>query len=81
MEQPPLNNSKVFLSATSGDDENLISFDFGATPVGYSIIHFSENNRFNPTVISIVLKNDGVVPVDWIFYFPNDLEVRCPKWH
>lgn len=49
--------------------KDVISFDFGASPVGY-----------HPTSISLVLKNEGVVPVDWVFYFPNDLEVDLEEW-
>ena len=57
-----------------GDDfkknfKEMIAFDFGAAPVG----HY-------PTSISLVLKNEGQVPVDWGFYFPNDLQVDLEEW-
>lgn len=49
--------------------KDVISFDFGASPVGYQ-----------PTSVSLVLENEGVVPVDWFFYFPNDLAVDHEEW-
>jgi hypothetical protein len=59
----------------SSDDEfkkqykDEIFFDFGASSVGCQ-----------PTSISLVLKNEGVVSVDWVFYFPNDLAVDHEEW-
>ncbi|KAH6577222.1 hypothetical protein BASA60_004157 [Batrachochytrium salamandrivorans] len=49
--------------------ENDIVFDFGATSVGCK-----------PTVLNLSLTNSGVVPVDWMFHFPNDLEVEIEQW-
>ncbi|KAI9333355.1 hypothetical protein DFJ73DRAFT_963215 [Zopfochytrium polystomum] len=46
-----------------------IDFHFGAAAVG------SE-----PAVVHLNLLNPGVVPVDWVFYFPNDLEVEVENW-
>lgn len=31
--------------------------------------------RCNPTVYHMLIKNTGVVSVEWVFQFPNDLEV------
>lgn len=55
------------VSITAGKTE--ADFDFGATSIGCK-----------PTVIYIALKNAGVVPVDWIFQFLNDLEVDIEHW-
>ncbi|KAJ3035518.1 hypothetical protein HDV00_003672 [Rhizophlyctis rosea] len=46
-----------------------VDFDFGSTPVGCkpSVYHFS-------------FTNSGVVSVDWVFLFPNDLEVEIEHW-
>ncbi|KAJ3049787.1 hypothetical protein HK097_009215 [Rhizophlyctis rosea] len=46
-----------------------VDFDFGSTPVGCkpSVYHFS-------------FTNSGVVCVDWVFLFPNDLEVEIEHW-
>jgi hypothetical protein len=60
LDLPPTTN---MLKTPSASTEPII-FNFGMKPVGYK-----------PTVISVALKNVGVVPVDWIFHFPNDLEV------
>ncbi|KAI8912237.1 hypothetical protein DFJ77DRAFT_542027 [Powellomyces hirtus] len=46
-----------------------VTFDFGATPVGC-----------NPTVYHLNLHNSGVVPVEWVYYFPNDLEIEIERW-
>ncbi|KAJ3334134.1 hypothetical protein HDU76_008596 [Blyttiomyces sp. JEL0837] len=46
-----------------------VDFNFGAAPVGTK-----------PAVIHLSLMNPGVVSVDWIFFFPNDLEVEVENW-
>eukprot|EP00842_Homolaphlyctis_polyrhiza_P005315 jgi/Hompol1/5785/HPOL_004691-RA len=46
-----------------------IMFDFGATSIGCK-----------PTLLNLTLCNCGVVPVDWVFHFPNDLEVEIEHW-
>ncbi|KAJ3173570.1 hypothetical protein HDU88_002656 [Geranomyces variabilis] len=50
-------------------DGRLVTFDFGATPVGCK-----------PTVFHLNLHNSGVVPVEWVYYFPNDLEIEIERW-
>ncbi|KAJ3162411.1 hypothetical protein HDU86_004891 [Geranomyces michiganensis] len=47
----------------------LVTFNFGATPVGC-----------RPTVFHLSLHNSGVVPVEWVYYFPNDLEIEIERW-
>jgi hypothetical protein len=42
-----------------------IVFDFGAALVGQK-----------PSLISLAIKNVGQVPVDWLFCFPNDLQIE-----
>ncbi|KAI8823829.1 hypothetical protein BJ741DRAFT_634238 [Chytriomyces cf. hyalinus JEL632] len=46
-----------------------LDYNFGAAPTGTpaSVVHFS-------------LMNPGVVPVEWVYYFPNDLEVEIENW-
>ncbi|ORY53838.1 hypothetical protein BCR33DRAFT_674998 [Rhizoclosmatium globosum] len=46
-----------------------LDFNFGAAPV-----------NAQPAVIHMSLMNPGVVPVEWIYYFPNDLEVEVENW-
>ncbi|KAJ1563958.1 hypothetical protein HK096_010243, partial [Nowakowskiella sp. JEL0078] len=46
-----------------------IDFDFGASSVGSK-----------PSIVHINLHNSGVVPVEWMFHFPNDLEVEIEHW-
>lgn len=36
--------------------------------------------RQKPTLVSMAVRNDGVVPVDWVFNFPNDLQVHLEGW-
>ncbi|KAI9203276.1 uncharacterized protein BJ171DRAFT_600142 [Polychytrium aggregatum] len=50
-------------------DANTVTFDFGSTPLGSK-----------STVVHMSLKNSGVVPVEWAFNFPNDLEVEIEHW-
>ncbi|OAJ44042.1 hypothetical protein BDEG_27330 [Batrachochytrium dendrobatidis JEL423] len=50
-------------------NQNEINFDFGATSVSCK-----------PTLLSLTLTNSGVVSVDWVFHFPNDLEVEIEHW-
>ncbi|KAI9319548.1 hypothetical protein BDR26DRAFT_905030 [Obelidium mucronatum] len=46
-----------------------LDFNFGAAPVGTK-----------PVVVHMSLMNPGVVPVEWVFFFPNDLEVEIENW-
>jgi hypothetical protein len=69
LDLPSLLSQPNDLDATDATLTKPITFDFGATPVGQK-----------PTLISLALKNVGVVPVDWVFYFPNDLEVELESW-
>lgn len=46
-----------------------LDFNFGAAAIGE-----------RPAVIEMSLLNPGVVPVEWVFYFPNDLEVEVENW-
>jgi hypothetical protein len=46
-----------------------LDFDFGATSIDHK-----------PTNVYISLHNKGVVPVDWIFKFLNDLDVDIKHW-
>ncbi|NXU97152.1 CFA65 protein, partial [Cettia cetti] len=47
----------------------LLDFDFGSAPVG------SE-----PTIVTLLLENKGVVPVDWAFLFPSDQKMDMEHW-
>ncbi|NXA68171.1 CFA65 protein, partial [Mohoua ochrocephala] len=47
----------------------LLDFDFGSAPVG------SE-----PTVVTLLLENKGVVPADWAFLFPSDQKMDIERW-
>ncbi|NXM41474.1 CFA65 protein, partial [Gymnorhina tibicen] len=47
----------------------LLDFDFGSAPVG------SE-----PTLVTLLLENKGVVPVDWAFLFPSDQKMDVERW-
>ncbi|NWU32774.1 CFA65 protein, partial [Dyaphorophyia castanea] len=47
----------------------LLDFDFGSAPVG------SE-----PTLVTLLLENKGVVPVDWAFLFPSDQKMDVEHW-
>ncbi|NWT55676.1 CFA65 protein, partial [Erythrocercus mccallii] len=47
----------------------LLDFDFGSAPVG------SE-----PTIVTLLLENKGVVPVDWAFLFPSDQKMDMERW-
>ncbi|KAJ1562128.1 hypothetical protein HK405_015525, partial [Cladochytrium tenue] len=46
-----------------------VDFHFGAAPVGCG-----------SAVVHLDLMNPGVVPVEWVFFFPNDLEVEVETW-
>ncbi|KAJ3177806.1 hypothetical protein HK101_010188 [Irineochytrium annulatum] len=46
-----------------------LNFNFGAKPIGSKA-----------TIIHLSLMNPGVVPVEWICYFPDDLEVEIENW-
>ncbi|NXE41656.1 CFA65 protein, partial [Ptilorrhoa leucosticta] len=47
----------------------LLDFDFGSAPVG------SE-----PTLVTLLLENTGVIPVDWAFLFPSDQKMDMERW-
>ncbi|NXX36820.1 CFA65 protein, partial [Nicator chloris] len=47
----------------------LLDFNFGSAPVG------SE-----PTIVTLLLENKGVVPVDWAFLFPSDQKMDVEQW-
>uniref|UniRef100_A0A8C3NUV1 Cilia and flagella associated protein 65 n=1 Tax=Cyanoderma ruficeps TaxID=181631 RepID=A0A8C3NUV1_9PASS len=47
----------------------LLDFDFGSAPIG------SE-----PTIVTLLLENKGVVPVDWAFLFPSDQKMDVEPW-
>ncbi|KAM9630301.1 cilia- and flagella-associated protein 65 [Morphnus guianensis] len=47
----------------------LLDFNFGAAPIG------SE-----PTLVMLLLKNKGVVPVEWAFLFPYDQKMDMEHW-
>ncbi|KAI9102498.1 hypothetical protein DFS34DRAFT_577433 [Phlyctochytrium arcticum] len=53
----------------SDPDIPACDFDFGATPVGC-----------RPSVFHFNFRNSGVVQVEWVFYFPNDLEIKIEHW-
>ncbi|KAI8923507.1 hypothetical protein BC831DRAFT_417141 [Entophlyctis helioformis] len=61
----PIESPQVHMSTSEAE----LLFDFGATSVGCK-----------PTVFNLKLFNAGVVPVDWVFHFPNDLEVEIEHW-
>ncbi|KAJ3110075.1 hypothetical protein HK100_003162 [Physocladia obscura] len=56
---------------TGGDykEPPSLDFNFGASPINSP-----------PVVVNFSLMNPGVVPVEWVFYFPNDLEVEIENW-
>ncbi|XP_043852035.1 cilia- and flagella-associated protein 65 [Dromiciops gliroides] len=47
----------------------LLDFNFGASPIG------SE-----PSVVFLLLKNSGVVPLNWAFLFPSDQQIDLEFW-
>ncbi|NXK62188.1 CFA65 protein, partial [Sylvietta virens] len=47
----------------------LLDFDFGSAPVGSA-----------PTIVTLLLENKGVVPVDWAFLFPSDQKMDVEHW-
>ncbi|NXR48460.1 CFA65 protein, partial [Hippolais icterina] len=47
----------------------LLDFDFGSAPIG------SE-----PTIVTLLLENKGVIPVDWAFLFPSDQKMKMEHW-
>ncbi|NXY06369.1 CFA65 protein, partial [Pteruthius melanotis] len=47
----------------------LLDFDFGSALVG------SE-----PTLVTLLLENNGVIPVDWAFLFPADQKMDVERW-
>ncbi|TPX66179.1 hypothetical protein SpCBS45565_g04639 [Spizellomyces sp. 'palustris'] len=67
----PTDSKSEYSTPDQKPDSNILStdFDFGATPVGCQ-----------PTVYHLSLRNSGVVPVEWVFYFPNDLEIEIEHW-
>ncbi|XP_023366136.1 cilia- and flagella-associated protein 65 [Otolemur garnettii] len=46
-----------------------LDFNFGAAPFNAS-----------PSVVLLVLKNSGVVPLDWAFLFPSDQQIDLELW-
>jgi cilia- and flagella-associated protein 65 len=50
-------------------DTPAVDFNFGAATIGCK-----------STVYHMNLMNPGVVPVEWIYHFPNDLEVEVETW-
>ncbi|KAJ3413734.1 hypothetical protein HDV05_007637 [Chytridiales sp. JEL 0842] len=54
---------------SDGAENNSLDFNFGAAPIGS-----------RTTVVHLSLMNPGVVPVEWVYYFPNDLEVEIENW-
>ncbi|XP_012401795.1 cilia- and flagella-associated protein 65 isoform X1 [Sarcophilus harrisii] len=46
-----------------------LDFNFGASPIG------SE-----PSVVFLLLKNSGVVPLNWAFLFPSDQQIDLEFW-
>ncbi|XP_044294405.1 cilia- and flagella-associated protein 65 [Varanus komodoensis] len=47
----------------------MLDFNFGAAPVG------SE-----PSVVVLMLQNNGAVPVNWAFLFPSDQKIDMEYW-
>ncbi|XP_055575401.1 cilia- and flagella-associated protein 65 [Falco cherrug] len=47
----------------------LLDFNFGAAPIG------SE-----PTLVMLLLENNGAVPVEWAFLFPSDQKMDMECW-
>ncbi|XP_062972842.1 cilia- and flagella-associated protein 65 [Elgaria multicarinata webbii] len=47
----------------------MLDFNFGAAPVG------SE-----PSVVVLMLQNNGVIPVNWAFLFPSDQKIDMEYW-
>ncbi|KAJ3030918.1 UNVERIFIED_CONTAM: hypothetical protein HDU68_007279 [Siphonaria sp. JEL0065] len=58
-------------SVTGGEykEPPSLDFNFGAAPIGAK-----------PAIVHVSLRNPGVVPVEWVYYFPNDLEVEIENW-
>ncbi|XP_014640990.1 PREDICTED: coiled-coil domain-containing protein 108 [Ceratotherium simum simum] len=46
-----------------------LDFNFGAAPI-----------EAPPSVVLLVLKNSGVVPLDWAFLFPSDQQIDLELW-
>ncbi|KAJ3219527.1 hypothetical protein HDU67_000472 [Dinochytrium kinnereticum] len=65
-EEFPIDGGNAILDAPESPSLN---FNFGAAPIG------SKTKTFY-----LSLMNPGVVPVAWIYYFPNDLEVEIENW-
>uniref|UniRef100_A0A5F8G2F4 Cilia and flagella associated protein 65 n=1 Tax=Monodelphis domestica TaxID=13616 RepID=A0A5F8G2F4_MONDO len=47
----------------------LLDFNFGAAPIGTE-----------PSVVFLLLKNSGVVPLNWSFLFPSDQQIDLEFW-
>ncbi|XP_074047437.1 cilia- and flagella-associated protein 65 isoform X2 [Macrotis lagotis] len=47
----------------------MLDFNFGASPIG------SE-----PSVVVLLLKNSGVIPLNWAFLFPSDQQIDLEFW-
>ncbi|KAI8813741.1 hypothetical protein BJ742DRAFT_377453 [Cladochytrium replicatum] len=68
--KPELTSStKTSSMLKHGTDTKSVDFDFGACAVGC-----------DPTVMHMNVHNGGVVPVEWVFNFPNDLEIEIEQW-
>ncbi|KAJ3087435.1 hypothetical protein HK102_011114 [Quaeritorhiza haematococci] len=55
--------------ASFASTSSSVDFDFGAKPVG---------NK--PTVVHLNMVNTGVIPLEWVFHFPNDLQIEMESW-
>ncbi|XP_039349450.1 cilia- and flagella-associated protein 65 isoform X4 [Mauremys reevesii] len=47
----------------------LLDFNFGAAPI-----------EAEPSVVILMLENNGVVPVEWAFLFPSDQKIDVEHW-
>ncbi|KAH0621232.1 hypothetical protein JD844_022312 [Phrynosoma platyrhinos] len=47
----------------------MLDFNFGAAPVGCM-----------PSVVVLMLQNNGVIPVNWAFLFPSDQKIEMEYW-
>nr|XP_020647832.1 cilia- and flagella-associated protein 65 isoform X1 [Pogona vitticeps] len=47
----------------------MLDFNFGAAPVGCE-----------PSVVVLMLQNNGVIPVNWAFLFPSDQKIDMEYW-
>ncbi|KAJ3020998.1 hypothetical protein HKX48_009403 [Thoreauomyces humboldtii] len=65
----PTDPAAYAISYDTSGHASPVTFDFGGTPVGC-----------RPTVYHLNLRNSGVVPVEWVYYFPNDLEIEIERW-